>query len=104
MEEIGTENMSGLIEMFIGELGNHIDEIESALGEHNYSLIASKGHSLKGSSVSFGAYGLSRTAGDIEEFANKQDIEGVKKSIKSLVSIRKDIESNLLNALEALSF
>jgi signal transduction histidine kinase/FixJ family two-component response regulator len=101
--EIGAENISSLINMFIDEIESHIDEIELALKTSDYFTIATKGHSLKGSSVSFGAYGLSRIAGEIEENAIIKNADGVLKSTHDLINIRKKIQENLLLALEKLS-
>ena len=103
ISEIGAENMSGLAEMFISELGLIVDEIEAAIETDNYRIIANKGHALKGSSVSFGAYGLSRIAGEIEEHAMHKDMENVDISTQKLLQVRKKVEANLLSALETLN-
>lgn len=77
ISEVGKENTTSLIGLFIEELDKHLNQIERAAKEPNFAVLARSGHTLKSSAASFGATGVSRLASEMEEMATQRNIEGV---------------------------
>ena len=78
ISEVGEENITSLIGLFIEELDKHLDQIEWAVKEPNFAVLARSGHTLKSSAASFGATSVSRLAREMEEKATQKNTAGVR--------------------------
>lgn len=71
--DVGEENLTELIEVFIEELDHRTASIEQAARASDLAALAAEAHPLKSSAASFGAQALSRVARDIETAAKQHD-------------------------------
>ena len=58
-----------LIEMYLEDAGQHLENIKTRLGNQDFKAIRQSAHTLKGSSANIGATSLERVAFEIERAA-----------------------------------
>jgi HPt (histidine-containing phosphotransfer) domain-containing protein len=103
ISEVGEENITSLIGLFIEELDNHLDQIERAAKEPNFAVLARSGHTLKSSAASFGATGVSRLASEMEEKATQKNTAGVRAVAIRLSKKAESTRECLLFSIESAS-
>jgi HPt (histidine-containing phosphotransfer) domain-containing protein len=103
ISEVGEENITSLIGLFIEELDKHLDQIERAAKEPNFAVLARSGHTLKSSAASFGATGVSRLASEMEEKATQKNTAGVRAVAIRLSKKAESARECLLFSIESAS-
>ena len=68
-----TEFERELIEMYLEDAGQHLENIKLRLGKQDFKAIRQSAHTLKGSSANIGALSLERVAFEIERAAMNDD-------------------------------
>lgn len=99
--EIGEENLSPLIDVFLNELDSRVDLIERAAAEGNADGLAKECHPLKSSAASFGAFGLSKLAREIEEKAMHDDLAAAQTTSRKLRKVAQETRDQLISVIEA---
>lgn len=103
ISEVGEENITSLIGLFIEELDKHLDQIEWAVKEPNFAVLARSGHTLKSSAASFGATGVSRLAREMEEKATQKNTAGVRAAAIRLSKRAESAREYLLFSIKSAS-
>jgi signal transduction histidine kinase/CheY-like chemotaxis protein/HPt (histidine-containing phosphotransfer) domain-containing protein len=76
VREVGKNNLTTLVQVFLEELEKHTDNFKVGVSNGDLRLLGMSAHSLKSSTASFGAMGLSNLAQEIEERVNQDDVGG----------------------------
>ncbi|ALG66910.1 PAS domain S-box protein [Beggiatoa leptomitoformis] len=75
MREHSQRNINWLLDLFIKELPNYLDELEQAVILENSETIFLVAHKLKGASANMGAYPLASLCRSMEEYGRTQEFK-----------------------------
>jgi HPt (histidine-containing phosphotransfer) domain-containing protein len=95
MKESGGVNW--LINLFLGELPNYVDQLQQAIASRDAETLFLVAHKFKGSCYNIGAVGMITLCKQLEELGRAGDME------KAAAIVEKDVEKEvgrLTNALE----
>jgi len=88
--DIGPEIVPRLIRKFVEETTSRIPRMTEAMAEENYDTLRDEAHTLKSSSLNFGAEGLSDQARAIEAACREgkfQEAQNLARTIETLATI-----------------
>jgi histidine phosphotransfer protein HptB len=83
-ELMGVDFLVELIDTYLQETGELIENLHQALAIGDYSLCGRIAHSIKSSSASLGAIGFSQQARELEMLGKAGDLAGAGPTIKGL--------------------
>ena len=95
MREVGGENMTMLVQVFLDELDMHTEKFKLAASLKDLEQLGMSAHSLKSSAASFGAIGLSNLARRIEEKVDQSDVVSAVRDSEKLVESAKVVRRQL---------
>jgi HPt (histidine-containing phosphotransfer) domain-containing protein len=89
------EFVNELIEAYLDDSPNLIDEMETALEQKDPATFRRAAHTLKSSSASLGVAGLSELSKELEMIGKSGDLNQVDGKLDHLISIFKQVEREL---------
>ncbi|HXF49700.1 MAG TPA: response regulator [Verrucomicrobiae bacterium] len=84
-----------LIEVFLADCENRLGLLNEALRTKNFTRMEREAHSIKGASANFGASGLSRLAGELEEQAGKKSPAHCRNTLKQMAGEFEQVKGSL---------
>jgi len=81
---IAADALQKIVNLFISQTSDAIQQIQLALQMHDYQKIQQLCHKLRGSSVTLGAVQFAKLCSQIEEACQKKDWESLQELVKSL--------------------
>lgn len=94
-KEINGQSITWLIDLFLQELPNYIQDIEKNLQEKNCDALYLAAHKLKGASANLGAKQLVNFCAELESQASQRCLVNTNESISSLKSKSKLLQAEL---------
>lgn len=86
LERIGGDEgfLAELLEIYQEEFKKRYVDLEKAIKDKDFQLIAESGHSLKGASANLSLPGLREASWQMEMAGKNQDLEGARKALQAL--------------------
>ena len=91
------EFVKELIETFLEDSPNLIAEMRTSLGTHDVEAFRRAAHTLKSNAASFGAFGLSQSAKELEMIGKSGNLESVGDKIDDFEATYALVEKELRN-------
>ncbi|MFT7667562.1 MAG: HPt (histidine-containing phosphotransfer) domain-containing protein [Planctomycetota bacterium] len=99
LRELGGEDDPGLvlelIEMFLDDAPNHLDDMMMSMKSSNAELMQRSVHTLKSSSANMGAIRLPQICNEMEQLAQNADINGYRKLTSTCLDAFKEVDAAL---------
>lgn len=95
LREILGDTYRDFLEVYLDDTPKSLEQMQSALKDADFETIATVAHTLRGSSINFGAQKLSDTCAEIEKLARANTIEGLEEKILEVVEVYQDVRSIL---------
>ncbi len=89
-KEIGTENVSLLFDIFLGEMDAYAENLRSVSGAEQLSYLTEISHALKSSAASFGADCLCELANAIDNKAKNNELNAHEGEVTRMVELLAD--------------
>jgi|GEM_PF-1880271 len=84
-----------LTEVFLADCEGRLGRLNESLRAKNFEQMAREAHSVKGATANFGAAGLSRLAGELEELAGKKLPDHCRNTVKQMVGEFERVKGSL---------
>ncbi|HEU4436304.1 MAG TPA: Hpt domain-containing protein, partial [candidate division Zixibacteria bacterium] len=84
-----------LTEVFLTDCEGRLGSLNESLRVKNFEQMAREAHSVKGAAANFGAAGLSRLAGELEELAGKKSADPCRKTLQQMVGEFERVKGSL---------
>ncbi len=90
--EIGSDNVPLLLDIFLGEMGSYIDNLQNHSGEAQWNYLTEISHALKSSAASFGADRLCDLAIYIDKKAKKNQLSEDGNEVSRMIGLLRDTQ------------
>lgn len=90
--EIGSDNVPLLLDIFLGEMGTYIDNLQSYAGEAQRDYLKEISHALKSSAASFGADRLCALAVSIDKKAKSNQLLEGGEEVSRMIGLLRDTQ------------
>lgn len=88
--EIGRDNVPLLLDIFLGEMGTYIENLQSCSGEAQLDYLTEISHALKSSAASFGADRLCKLAVSIDKKAKNDQLSEGGEDVSRMIDVLRD--------------
>lgn len=97
LKEIGDQEfLVELIDIFLGQSQDLIDEIKSGAEKKDNQIITKAAHKLKGSCLNLGAMSMGEVCQDIEHTSRDNNLSDIELKINELMSLHKETCEELI--------
>ncbi|MGY0613887.1 quorum-sensing phosphorelay protein LuxU [Vibrio sp. FJH11] len=91
-QEIGSENVPVLLDIFLGEIHTYIEHLQKYEGEEQLTYLKDISHALKSSAASFGADRLCELAISIDKKAKVCDLAVNGEEATTMIDVLRDTQ------------
>lgn len=84
---LGAESLQQMLQVFLKETEQRLDDIQRLSDEDNHSAIADEAHTLKSSAGSFGAQALFEAAKQLEHLAQSSDVKVITAEVAKTLAL-----------------
>jgi signal transduction histidine kinase/DNA-binding NarL/FixJ family response regulator len=96
--DLSDTEVRAIVDDFIERLGEDLDQLESVWEARDWTTLAQRAHSLKGTAAMTGFSTLSCMAADLEDAANSRDAAKASESFATIQSLANRIRANCIHA------
>lgn len=88
-EYLGDEEMADLIEFFVAEMRDRVNDLEAALQSGDETLLREMAHQLKGAAASYGFPSITQVAGELERslLAEEAEVSALTEQVEGLIDM-----------------
>lgn len=95
LETVGDDFIAEMVEAFLEEGAQFLTNLNDALGGQDLDRFRRAAHSLKSNAATFGAMQLSKMAGELENMARANQLDGANEKLEPVASAFREAEQAL---------